>query len=138
MKIFVLDSSAIIRLYISDGPLPDKLEDHIFSAWKGEAIIMAPELALAEIAQVLLKKELSGHITRPESETILEAILELPLEIVGHRELLNRAIHVARQLGLTVYDALFFVLADSKKAALITADQELEKAYLRHSTNKEK
>ena len=32
MKIIILDTSAIIRLYVPDGPLPNGLEEHVTSA----------------------------------------------------------------------------------------------------------
>ena len=129
MKIIVLDTSAIIRLYVPDGPLPDGLEGHITSAWRGETALFAPELALAEVAQVLWKKEQAGHLNSSEVDEILFSILELPIETVGHYDLLPDAMLLARRHNLTIYDALFLALARKKRAPLITADQRLAKAF---------
>ena len=129
MKIVVLDTSAIIRLYVPDGPLPDGLEEHVTSSWKGETALLVPELALAECAQVLWKKEQAGYLNSSEVDQILSSILELPIEIVGHYDLLSDAVLIARRHNLTIYDALFLTLAEKKRAQLITADQRLEKAF---------
>lgn len=125
MKAFVVDTSALMRLYLPDGPVPDGLEDAVDSAWRGEVALLAPELALAEVAQVLCKKERAAHLSAAESDAIRAEILDLPIEYVGHRDLLEAAVPVARDRGLTVYDALFLALADQRRAQLITADDEL-------------
>ena len=129
MKIVIVDTSALIRLYVPDGPIPDGLEDHLVAAWKAETTLMIPELALAEFAQVLWKKEQAGHLRSTEVDEIIAAVLELPVEIVGHHGLLTDALMLARHSGLTIYDALFLSLAGKKKAELITADQKLKNAF---------
>lgn len=129
MKIVIVDTSALIRLYVPDGPIPHGLEGDLEAAWRGETILMIPELALAEFAQVLWKKEQAGYLRSSEVDEILEALLELPVEIVGHHALLTDALALARHYGITIYDSLFLSLAGRKKAELITADQELKNAF---------
>jgi len=129
VKIIILDTSAIIRLYVPDGPLPNGLEEHVTSAWRGETALFTPELALAEIAQVLWKKEQAGYLNSSEVDEILFSILEIPIEIVGHHEILPDALLLARRHKLTIYDSLFLAVARKKRAKLITADKRLEKAF---------
>ncbi len=88
-----------------------------------------PELALAEVTQVLLKKERLGFITQTEADEIFHSVLELPFEVYGHYDLLPDALSIARQYNLTVYDALFLALAIKKSADLITADQKLSAVF---------
>jgi predicted nucleic acid-binding protein len=125
MKSFVVDTSALIRLYVPDGPLPPGLEEAVDLAWRGEAALFAPELALLEAAQVLLKKERAGYLTTEESTAVLGEIADLPLDLVGHRGLLGAAVALARERDLTVYDAVFVALAAARRAQLITADRAL-------------
>lgn len=129
MKTVVLDTSALIRLYVPDGPLPKGLEEHIALAWQAEAVVIIPELALVEAAQVLWKKESAGYLESSEVDEICTCILELPLEIIGHYALLPDVFSIVRQHQLTAYDALFIVLAQKRKAGLITADQKLLKVF---------
>ncbi len=125
MRTAVLDSSAIIRLFVPDGPIPEGLEECVEAAWRSEAIIMVPELALAEVAQVLRKKEKKGLISAGIADEILEAVLEMPLDVVGMRSLAREAMNLARETDMTVYDAIFLVLARSHHAELITSDARL-------------
>lgn len=129
MRIAVLDTSAIVRLYVPDGPLPNGLEDYIGAAWRAEVSILTPELALAEVTQVLRKKEQAGFLEPGVVDEILTAIMTLPLEIIGHYDLLPDALSLSRMKNLTVYDSLFLALAIKKDAILITADKRLEKAF---------
>jgi predicted nucleic acid-binding protein len=129
MKIAVLDTSALVRLYVPDGPLPYDLEEYLNGAWKAEISLIIPELALAEFAQVLWKKEQAGYLDAAEVDEIIEAFFELPLEIIGHHEILLDALALSRSYKLTVYDAIFLSLARYKRAQLITADQWLKNAF---------
>jgi predicted nucleic acid-binding protein len=131
MTVAVVDTSALIRLYVPDGPLPPGLEDAIEDAWQGDGVLMMPELALAEAAQVLWKKEQRGAMTPAEVGEVLEAILDLPIETLGHRDLLADAMSLAREHSLTVHDALFLAAALRHGASLITADQKLRRAFER-------
>ncbi|RJR24564.1 MAG: PIN domain-containing protein [Desulfobacteraceae bacterium] len=130
MRIVVLDTSALIRLYIPDGPFPDGLEEHLAAAWRAETTLVIPELALVEIAQVLWKKEKAGKIRPSESQEIIAAVMDLPLEVVGHRTFLMDSLTFARRHGLTVYDAVFLSLAAKRGAELVTADSRLKKAFI--------
>ena len=129
MKIAVLDTSALVRFYVPDGPIPDKLEKYVSSALCAETTLIIPELALAEFAQVLLKKEQAGYLTPLEVDDIMAAFLDLPLEVFGHIDILPDALSLARQHALSVYDALFMALAVNKNAELLTADQSLKHAF---------
>lgn len=70
-----------------------------------------------------------GIINSSEADEILSAILDLPLEIKGHYDILPKALILARKYNLTVYDSLFLTLAEERNAELVTADQELSMAY---------
>ena len=129
MKIVVVDTSALIRLYVPDGPIPDGLEECLATAWTGETTLMIPELALAEFVQVLWKKEQAGYLESSEVYEIVAALLELPIEVVEHHGILIDALSLARRYGLTVYDSLFLSLAMKRKAELVTADERLKNAF---------
>ena len=129
MKIIVPDTSALARLYVPDGPIPEGLEEAVNAAWRGEIVLVVPELALAEFVQVLWKKEQAGYLRSLEVDEIVAAFMELPLEIVGHKDFLINALSLSRRYGLTVYDSLFLSVAVSKSAKLLTADQQLQKAF---------
>ena len=129
MKAYVLDTSALIRYYVPDGPIPDRLDDIVDQAWHGDVLLLVPELAMVEAAQVLLKKQQANYLTSDEATDILESIMNLPLETRPHRDLIELAYGLAWKLKLTVYDAIFLALARKHGADLVTADQQLKKAW---------
>ncbi len=129
MRTFVFDTSAFVRLYVPDGPLPDGAEAAIESAWNGDAVVLAPELALAEIAGVLRKKEAAGQLPTVAVDRALDDVLRLPVTFVGHADLVTEAMSYARSSCATVYDALFVALAIERGAVLISADDAQLKAW---------
>jgi predicted nucleic acid-binding protein len=109
--------------------MPEPLVPLMDEALRADAVILVPELALAEVGEVLRKKEHAKGLTRKEVDTILHSLLRLPLEIVGHAELIEDALDIARRSKLTVYDALFLALARQRRCDLITADARLARAH---------
>lgn len=125
---YILDTSAVIRLYIPDGPIPEQLEKAIHEAERGEGILCAPELLLAEAAHVIYKKKTAGLLSGDEAEVLLDAVLRLPIRYISHNELILRAFNLAAECALTVYDALFLALAEQQAGKLISADDRLHSA----------
>ncbi|MGB0679909.1 MAG: type II toxin-antitoxin system VapC family toxin [Polyangiales bacterium] len=123
-----MDCSALIRLYIPDGPVPNNVEQAVEQAWQGDDVLLGPELLLAEAMQVLWRKQQRGLLSATQVDDIAGAILDLPLEIAGHRPLLPEARALAQQHRLTVYEALYLALAQAHRATLLTADAALQKA----------
>jgi predicted nucleic acid-binding protein len=124
----VFDSSAVVRLFIPDGPIPEGMEQFLKRVEIGDNIALAPELMLAEIANVLHKKTLRDEISGDECDQILILIQRLPIRLFSHKELVEGAVQLARDHAITVYDALFLELARQQNGKLFTADLKLEKA----------
>lgn len=129
--IVVVDTSALLRLFIPNGPIPDGLTRALREAERGEGALLAPELILPEAAQVLHKKYKQGLLNLEEVEELLNLIISLPIRLFGHKPLLRRAVALARDQKLTVYDALFLALAEGKNGRLITADRVLRESAKR-------
>ncbi|MSP93225.1 MAG: PIN domain-containing protein [Myxococcales bacterium] len=131
MKRYVFDTSALLRIYLADGPMVDGSEQAVDAAWRGDAVLHVPELLLAEVAQVLLKKQRAGCLAADQARMILGEILTLPLQISSHRDLIVSATMLAHAHALTVYDALFLALAQRQAAELLTADDGLARVARR-------
>jgi len=124
----VFDSSAVLRLFIPDGPIPEGMEQFLRGVETGDNFALAPELMLAEIANVLHKKSLRDEINDDEGDQLLILIQRLPIRLFSHKELVEGAVQLARDHSLTVYDALFLELARQQNGRLFTGDLKLEKA----------
>ena len=125
MKRYVFDTSALLRIYLADGPVVAGSEQALDAAWRGDAVLHVPELLLVEVAQVLLKKQRAERLTADQARMVLNEILMLPLQISGHRDLIVAATTLAQAHALTVSDAVFLALAQRQAAELLTADDAL-------------
>lgn len=129
MKTYVVDTSALLRLYLPDGPLADQSEEILESAHRGDAVISVPELLFAETAQVLLKKERTKLLTPDETTRIQKEIFSLPIDFIAHKALIDSAGQLARTHNLSIYDGLFLALAKKLKCPLLTCDDKLLRAH---------
>ena len=125
---FVLDTSALLRLYLADGPLPPSLELAMQRGCSGDALLLIPDLCLLECASVLLKQVQRQLLSLDECRALLADLLQLPLRPTSASELAVAALEQAMALSLSVYDASFLALALKHDALLITADKQLAKA----------
>ena len=126
--LFVLDTSALLRLYLADGPLPPSLEPAIQRGCSGDALLLIPDLCLLECASVLLKQVQRQLLSADECRALLADVLQLPLRPSSALDLAPAALDQAMALSLSVYDATYLVLALKHGARLITADKQLAKA----------
>ena len=124
----VIDTSALLRLFIPDGDVPAWLHAFVGDAERGLHQAIAPELLAAEAANAVLKKQRLGELSASEAAELLADIMALPIRLMPHRPLVDAAFQQARQLNLTVYDALFLALAVDRGAVLFTADADLAQA----------
>lgn len=76
---FVLDTSALLRLYLADGPLPPSLELAMQRGCSGDALLLIPDLCLLECASVLLKQVQRQLLSLDECRALLTDLLQLPL-----------------------------------------------------------
>ncbi len=113
----MIDASALLRLFLADGPFPVGLETAMERGGRGDAVL------LKQVQRSLLRRE--------EAEGLFEDLLRLPLRSVPASELSAHALALALDQGLSMYDSAYLALAQRSGAALITADQHLERAALR-------
>jgi predicted nucleic acid-binding protein len=123
----VVDTSALIRLFVPDGPMADGFDDFLRGVERGINAAIAPELLLAEAANVINKKQVAGELSGEESLRLLEDLFAVPIRLFPHGPLLPRALELAGKYRLTVYDTLFLALAEEHGAVIFTADRKLLK-----------
>jgi len=123
----VIDTSALIRLFIPDGPIPEGLENFFTGVEKGNNTAIAPELLLVEAANVLDRKRKMAEISKPESIRLLTDMLSMPIRCFPHGPLIPAAFDLALEHGVTLYDAVYLALAVEQSAVLFSADREMLK-----------
>lgn len=125
--IWVIDTSALIRLFVPDGPIHSEVEAAFNRASIGADMVLAPQLLLAETANVLLRKRRRGELSSQELGELLQVVESLPVRYCEHEPLLFSACAFAETHGLSVYDAMYLALAERHGASLITSDDALNK-----------
>lgn len=82
----------------------------------------------AEVANAVLRLRRAGRLTESAAQQAIDTTLAAPVEREPIHGLLFAAWNVASDRGLTVYDALYVVLAEASDATLLTADRRLAAA----------
>jgi len=122
----VVDASVAAKWFFQEAG-----SDQAQQLWDGGEAIHAPDLLLAELANVCWKRYRRGEITLPQAMQIIDTLRRLPLTLHDVGELVLPALDVACRLGLTVYDAVYLTLATTLPARLATADTQLASACRR-------
>jgi predicted nucleic acid-binding protein len=119
----VLDTSVIIKWFRQGEILADQALALRDAYLDGEVSVAVPDLVAYELANVLrFKMDLSTEQVCAGVQSLFDLSLDwhAPSSAVTHR-----AVQVARECDVTVYDATFVALAESFGGVLVTADIRL-------------
>lgn len=124
---FVLDCSVTMAWAFDDEDAPraagmrDRLD---------QDIAVVPAIWALEVGNALLMAERRKRISRAESLRFVELLRALPIDVDATPALggLDSLLSLARQAGVSVYDAGYLDLAASHGLPLATLDKALERA----------
>lgn len=124
MAIAVIDASVALKWQLND-------EDHIQQAIalrddfvkKGDPSLYAPSLWTYEIINGLVMAIRRGRVTETDAKKSLEHVLALGIR--EKRPEPSRIYALAKEHGITAYDAAYLALAESEGVELWTGDNEL-------------
>ena len=116
----VLDASAVIDLLLNLSPRSDWVRERIAEC---SPQLHAPHLLDAEIAQVLRRYVIKGEIKAQDAVAMIEDYAQLSIVKHSHLPLIHRAFELRD--NVTIYDALYLVLAEMLGATLLTSDSAL-------------
>lgn len=116
----VIDASVLFKLFV-DEDLSD--EARALVAQAGE--LLAPDLILAEIANVTWKRQARRDIDSSTAQAIVDNVLRFPLQITRSDAILADALQIAMTGRCTVYDALYVAVAQRHSTTLMTGDKKL-------------
>ena len=116
-----VDASVVVAALIDTGPDGQWAE----AAVTGDALA-APELVLAEAANILRRLERTNAISRAEANGAHADLLGLGIELFPFAPFARRAWEL--RSNLTVYDAWYVALAEALGCPLLTLDRKLSRA----------
>ncbi len=127
MNSFVLDTSVTASWFFEDEG-GEYATSVLESLNEGEAVV--PALWPLEVANVLVVAERRERCSEAEAVRFIELLEDLPITI--DEDTAERALHathqLAREYGLTAYDAAYLELAMRLGAPLATKDKQLAEA----------
>lgn len=113
--LLVIDSSVVAKWLFLE-PLTDQALA-VRRDWELSKIdLIAPELMLVEVSNIIWKKQRTNLITEEEGTNVLTNLLALEIPTVEQQTLLLRAYSLAKLFDRTVYDALYLALAEAMGA----------------------
>ena len=119
MNTVVIDASIAIKWVIEEDGTAQAL------MLGQRARIIAPELLVAECANVLWKKVRLKELSQDEARLAARLLQAAPIEFVLTRSLLEPATRIAIELDHPAYDCLYLALAIDRDCRFVTADERL-------------
>ena len=117
MKTLVIDASIAVKWVVDEQGTPQAL------ALRERAKLTAPELLVAECANILWKKVQRGELTRQEALLAARLLQAAEVELQPTRSLLEAATRIALDLVHPAYDCLYLALAIDNECPFVTADE---------------
>ncbi len=107
--------------------------DKVYRVMRGTlergAKLLTADLAYVEVANALWRAcTLRGLIDEEAVYESLNSLYGLPLESIRHEGgLINRAMDISLESGLSIYDSIYVSVTEREKAAIFTMDEKQRK-----------
>jgi predicted nucleic acid-binding protein len=115
----VIDASVACKWYLDEAD-----SDKARKLAEEDGLLIAPDLILPEVGNVLWKRRLKNEISQAQVD---EIVRHLPgaLVLISSKDLLARALAIAVELGHPIYDCFYVAAAERWEAPLFTDDKRL-------------
>jgi predicted nucleic acid-binding protein len=117
--VFVVDASIAVKWVVEERGTAAAL------ALRGRGTLIAPELIVAECANILWKKTQRSEVSKEQALFAARLLQHADMELVPTRMLLASATEIAIDLHHPAYDAIYLALAVARECRLVTADDRL-------------
>jgi len=113
----VIDASIAVKWVIEEDGTPEAL------ALRQKAKLIAPELLVAECANILWKKVLRRELLKQEALLAARLLQGAEIELTPTRSLLEVATRMAIELDHPACDCFYLALAVERQCRFVTADE---------------
>ena len=119
MNTFVIDASIAVKWVVEEEGTPEAL------ALRQRTRLIAPELLVAECANILWKKVARDELLREEALLAAKLLQGAEVELLPMRSLFEVATTLAIELVHPAYDCIYLALAIEIDCQFVTADERL-------------
>ena len=119
MTSLVIDASIAVKWVVEERGTANAL------SLRHRAKLIAPELLIAECANILWKKTRRNELSRREALLAARLLQGADLELLPTRPLLEAATLIATDLDHPAYDCMYIALTAANDCSFVTADERL-------------
>ena len=119
MTTLVIDASIAVKWVVEEDGTPQAL------ALRGRPKLIAPELLVAECANILRKKVRRRELSKDEAVLASRLLQAAEIELQSTRSLLEPATRIAIELDHPAYDCVYIAQAVANGCRFVTADESL-------------
>jgi predicted nucleic acid-binding protein len=119
----VLDASVAVRLFLADEQGHEQAHALLDAGAATDDTFLAPDILVAEVGHALLRASRQERIARNSVAAAILALVDIGITFVPSADLVAPAAGLAMLAGLSVYDAVYLVAAETLDAPLVTADR---------------
>ncbi len=112
----VLNASALLRLYLADGPLPERLKAVMERGCRGEGVLLVPDLCWLEITSVLSRQISRALLSADEAADLLAELQRLPMRTMASMNLCSTLLQLSQVQRISVYDATYLGTTEKAKS----------------------
>jgi predicted nucleic acid-binding protein len=113
----VIDANIAVKWVVEEDGTPEAL------VLRQKTKLIAPELLVAECANILWKKVQRGELLKAEALLAARLLQGVEIELLPTRSLFEAAMRMSIEIDHPAYDCLYLVLAVEKKCQFATADE---------------
>lgn len=121
MKKFVLDTSVVVKWFSEyDEDDLDKALGLRSGVLEGTVAVIVPDLLFYELSNAL---RYNPRFTASDVKEAIQSVVDMGFEVKGiGAHIIDRAVEIAFDYNVTLYDSYFLALSQVEKKPLITAD----------------
>jgi predicted nucleic acid-binding protein len=119
VKTVVVDASIAVKWVVEEHGTPEAL------VLRQKARLIAPELVVAECANILWKKVKRDELLKEEALLAARLLQGVEIELFPTRSLFEAATRMSIEIDHPAYDCLYLALAVEKECLFVTADESL-------------
>jgi predicted nucleic acid-binding protein len=121
VKEYVLDTSIVIKWFSEyDEDDLQKALDLRYKILEGRCFVVVPDLLFYELSNAL---RYNPHFTADDVAEAVNTVMDMGFDVKGiEHETVERAVEIAFQYNVSVYDAYFLALSRKEKKPFVTAD----------------